>query len=119
MTNILLITLLIVLISSQVYMDVKHRKMVKIDNNYKINLKKKLVHIESIINNNGKGTEKTNVTIRENKDMLLTIMKDYFDRIDRQEKLIAELKVNQAPKEVSDTVSLINEWMNGAPVEKE
>lgn len=34
-------------------------------------------------------------------------------RMEAQEKLIAELKSKQAPDEVIDTIDLINEWMNG------
>lgn len=49
----------------------------------------------------------------DNKELLITIRKDYFDRLEAQEKLIAELKAHQAPEEVVETVSLINEWLTG------
>lgn len=41
------------------------------------------------------------------------ILIQYTDRLEDQEQLIAKLKETQAPEAVTDTVNLINEWMNG------
>jgi len=45
------------------------------------------------------------------------IVKEYTNRLEAQEKLIAELKANQAPKEVVETVNLLNEYLFGAKEE--
>lgn len=50
--------------------------------------------------------------LRDNKEMLGDIMKDK-QQIANQEKLIQDLQARVPTEEVQDTISIINEWMNG------
>lgn len=137
MTNILLITLLIVLISGLYLM---YRFYKRITSDIHFNRTEIMTNYQTIKDIYPLVTFKTDAIKDEVKqsldvmgdindnliDLLLRVNKlsqeitiDYKTRIEQSEKLIAELKQTQAPQEVTDTVNLINEWMNGAPVEKE
>ena len=120
LTNVLLIIILIMLLSSFVYMNKKHKELVKQQRVVFQDLFSKLRNLSSELSYfevlNGKYMTGLNEGVQNNKELLLTIRKDYLDRLETQERLIAKLKETQAPEEVVDTINLIDEWMNG-PVE--
>lgn len=108
------------LLSSFVYMNKKHKELVKQQRVVFQDLFSKLRNLSSELSYfevlNGKYMTGLNEGVQNNKELLLTIRKDYLDRLETQERLIAKLKETQAPEEVVDTINLIDEWMNG-PVE--
>ena len=114
LTNILLITLLIVLISGIVYL-----KKVMEESRYKLyhehnELRKIIEETKEFIDTKSIDLHSS---IAINKQLTLEVKAKLLPRIEAQEKLIAELKANQAPEEVVETVNLLNEYLFGAKEE--
>ena len=114
LTNILLITLLIVLISGVAYIRYYINSRLKVLRTQIANIYTASEEIKELIDTK---LIDLHSSIAINKQMTLEVKAKLLPRIEVQEKLIAELKANQAPKEVVETVNLINEYLFGAKEE--
>lgn len=97
LTNVLLITLLVLLISNIVL-------AVKL-----------FLKTENLLYFNADKIKTNYRTIIEVKEMVYGLRDNQNIRIQEQEKLISELKRTQAPKSVIDTIDIVDEWLNGKP----
>jgi|GEM_PF-3766071 len=117
LTNILLITLLVVLITN-VYIMFKIAD--KSEKSISSNRTEILTNYKTMQEFYPLITIKTDNINSDNKqllDIVGDIKEKILPRLEQQERLIAELKQNQAPEEVVETVNLLNEYLFGAKEE--
>ena len=58
--------------------------------------------------------DEIDTTLLHHYEVIAMIKVDYISRIERQEKLIAELKKNQLDPQSTEVVDIVGEWLNGA-----